>query len=212
MKLLQFVLFGLFVCLHCVVLVDSKKFSKSERLTFTRDVRKLITELNNEIFQELFNFIPKHIAKEYEARSELCFSSNNHSTSMWKLTKKSKKKVCKQISRINHFNEEFTSTCKRFDKFINFNTNENICEFFDYSKHLHDICNKKDLNLSGLTETLQHYTGALECRKRKQHTFFEIVNTEESCESIPFLLFLINEVYEKIERSFIRLHFLTTLC
>ena len=37
---------------------------------------------------------------------------------MWKLTKKSKKKVCKQISRINHFNEEFTSTCKRFDKFI----------------------------------------------------------------------------------------------
>lgn len=45
-----------------VVLVDSKKFSKSERLTFTRDVRKLITELNNEIFQELFNFIPKHVS------------------------------------------------------------------------------------------------------------------------------------------------------
>ena len=45
-----------------VVLIDSKKFSKSERLIFTKDVRKLITELNDEIFQELFNFIPKHVS------------------------------------------------------------------------------------------------------------------------------------------------------
>ena len=54
---------------------------------------------------------------------------------MWKLTKKSKKKVCKQISRINHFNEEFTSTCKRFDKFIKlepllFPNKKNLSSFY----------------------------------------------------------------------------------
>jgi len=149
MKLLQFITLGICVYLFCFTLIDSKKLSKKERLVLTQDVIKIITALNSEMFQEIVSLKTLQKANGDATRNKLCFSSNIQSPNMWKLAKRSKRKVCKQIFRIKNFSEEFTSTCKNRRNFIKLNMNGSICEFFDLSKHIDSLCLTKILTFLG---------------------------------------------------------------